>query len=200
MAIGQTLPSTFNVSLQESNTLVRPVIKERPETKDAETAEFFFEEANEGKFLNLLKENQFFDRQMTEFTHSPINTLEDRVRRIAQVLDSRWEHDTADLKPFYRDADFIWLYDSTGEVPHKRLTYVALLRFPNNAEGNGDIVYIEGGKHTAPEQFLALREAALKLAGLWYEGMLSPHPNTAMWLPYMVNCPLLELMQEGVVG
>jgi hypothetical protein len=200
MTLSHILPSTFNVSLQSSGVLVRPVVTDSNATKDAETAEYFFENANEGKFLALLKENNFFDRVMTEFTHSPINALEDRVRRIAAVLDARWEHDPNDLKPFYRDADFIWLYASTEEVPHKRLTYVALLRFPNNAEGNGDLVYIEGGKHTAPEQFLALREAALKLAGLWYEGMLPPHANTAMWLPYMLDCPLLEFMQEGVVG
>lgn len=197
MTVALPLPNTFNFSLQAPGA---NGAMGYPGTKDAESSGFFFENANEGKFLELLKENKFFDRQMTEFTHSPINALEDRVRRIAHVLDSRWEHDSTALKPFYRDADFIWLYSDTGEVPHKRLTYVALLRFPNNPDGNGDLVYIEGGKHTKPEQFLALREAALKLAGLWYEGMLPPHADTAMWLPYMLDCPLLEFMQEGVVG
>lgn len=200
MTLSHILPNTFNVALQGPGTLARPVLRQATIIEDAETSDYFFEEANEGKFLDLLKENNFFDRVMTEFTHSPINALEDRVRRIAAVLESRREHDASDLKPFYRDADFIWLYASTGEVPHKRLTYVALLRFPNNAEGNGDLVYIEGGRHTQPEQFLALRETALKLAGVWYEGMLPPHANVAMWLPYMVNCPLLEFMQESVVG
>lgn len=163
------------------------------ETKSTE-----FYNSNDHAFWNFLKKNLFFEQEMTIYQNSPVSELENHVRRIVSALEVRWDHKPEAVKPFYRNCHFIWVYTTSGEEPYQRITSVALVRFPKFKDSIGDLVYLDTNDYTDYEGILALREEALKVAGTWYEGNLTPYKNTAKWLPYMLNVPLLELIDESV--
>lgn len=160
------------------------------------TATTVFKQTNEFGFLEFLEENQFFERELTQGLDSPISELENHVRNIAKKLDSRRDHYPAEVKPFYQNAGFVWVYATTGEAPNQRITDVALLRFPNEVDAKGELIYFDTETHADTDALKALREAALKAAGTWYEGVLTPH-RLGLWRDLM-NLALLEFIDEPV--
>lgn len=160
------------------------------------TATTAFHNTNEYGFLDFLTENKIFDREMTKYQDSPVSELENHVRNIAKKLDSRRDYRPEEVKPFYRSGGFRWVYTTEGEVPNQRITSAALLRFPNEYDAKGELLYFDVENSIDADALKELREAALKAAGTWYEGTLTPH-RLGLWRDLM-NLSLLEFIEEPV--
>jgi hypothetical protein len=155
-----------------------------------------FNTVNEYGFLDLLKANKFSERVMTSSPDSPLSELENHVNNIAKTLDSRRDHNVEDVKPFYRHCGFIWVYASTGEEPHERITAAALLRFPNDYDATGELIYFDTASSLDENLLPELREEALKQGKTWYEGFLTPK-RLGLYRD-ITNLTLLDFLEEPV--
>lgn len=155
-----------------------------------------FHTVNEYGLLDFLKANKFSERVMTRHVDSPLSELENQINTIAKVLDSRRDHHPEEVKLFYRHCGFLWVYASTGNEPNERITAAALLRFPNDYDATGELIYFDTDSNLDEELLHALREEALKQGRTWYEGFLTSK-NLGLYRD-ITNVTLLEFLEEPV--
>lgn len=151
---------------------------------------------DEDDFLFYLSMNGYFRKLgksylVIEGDYSP---FENRVRKIVSQLEA-WKHagDVDEVAPeFYTKANFRWVFLREGKSSEQRITSAALVREPDRAFSQREIVYIDTDDDMGLPELTELWKGTLRAIGAWDEGVLKPR-NIRAWQE-MVNETLWDFI------
>lgn len=157
-----------------------------------------FNSLDEDDFLFFLSMNGYFRKLGNTYlvTEGNFTDFENRIRKLVSQLEA-WKHagDVDEVAPaFYTNANFRWFFLKEGKPQEYRITCAALIREPDRAFAQREIVYIDTEDGIDNEDLIDLWKSTRWTAGAWDEGVLVPRDIRA-WQS-MVN----ETLEDFIIA
>lgn len=136
---------------------------------------------DEYEFEEFLRVSGFFVRKQEDWTAegSTVTPFKANLHEVVKRFRSRRMFNPAQTAPFYADAQFVWVLDIDNYAPEGKIGAASLIRFANDGDNKGEIVYIDTDYNDDIPTLVELHEVGSKVCRTWDSGVFPL--NLAQW-------------------